>query len=389
MWDADRRRRGPGGPTAAARRPARRPDAARAAARRGRRSRATRSAATASPRTRWTCSPASASTSTHWSPARGRSPGCGCARPAASTAARAFDAAGPRRAARGLRRPAGARPRSGRRELAAPPRAHASSPSADGVVVDGDAARPRRDRRRRRRVGRAPADRRAAPRRRARSPSRVRGYAPAGAWRRRRAAADHDPARTGPPTRGCSRSATAGSTSVTANCCAGPPSRPARICSSTAARACCPAGRGPARCAVTGCRCPPAARPWRTGRVLLAGDAASLINPLTGEGIYYAVLSGALAGGAALADDPAAAYRARCAARWARTCARPTCSPGSVAGRPCSTAVTSPPARTSASSTVRRDRPRRGTVDVRTALALARPGRSRRRSEQNGGQDSG
>jgi geranylgeranyl reductase family protein len=32
------------------------------------------------------------------------------------------------------------------------------------------------------------------------------------------------------------------------------------------------------------------------GRVLLAGDAASLVNPLTGEGIFYAVLSGALAG---------------------------------------------------------------------------------------------
>jgi flavin-dependent dehydrogenase len=43
---------------------------------------------------------------------------------------------------------------------------------------------------------------------------------------------------------------------------------------------------------------------WRpgvaAGRVLLAGDAQSLINPLTGEGIYYAVLSGALAGAAAL-----------------------------------------------------------------------------------------
>ncbi len=35
------------------------------------------------------------------------------------------------------------------------------------------------------------------------------------------------------------------------------------------------------------------------GRVLLAGDAAGLINPLTGEGIYYAVLTGLLAGRAA------------------------------------------------------------------------------------------
>src|SRR5205085_6460562 len=40
------------------------------------------------------------------------------------------------------------------------------------------------------------------------------------------------------------------------------------------------------------------------GNVLLAGDAASLINPLTGEGIYYAVLSGALAGAAAFAEPP-------------------------------------------------------------------------------------
>lgn len=45
------------------------------------------------------------------------------------------------------------------------------------------------------------------------------------------------------------------------------------------------------------------------GPVLLTGDAASLINPLTGEGIYYAVLSGALAGREAFAPDPASAYR--------------------------------------------------------------------------------
>ncbi len=36
-------------------------------------------------------------------------------------------------------------------------------------------------------------------------------------------------------------------------------------------------------------------RPAR-GRVLLAGDAAGLVNPLTGEGIYYAVATGLLAG---------------------------------------------------------------------------------------------
>jgi flavin-dependent dehydrogenase len=46
------------------------------------------------------------------------------------------------------------------------------------------------------------------------------------------------------------------------------------------------------------------------GRVLLAGDAASLINPLTGEGIFYAVLSGALAGAAAVRGPGAGrAYR--------------------------------------------------------------------------------
>ncbi|WP_111765735.1 NAD(P)/FAD-dependent oxidoreductase [Nakamurella deserti] len=50
------------------------------------------------------------------------------------------------------------------------------------------------------------------------------------------------------------------------------------------------------------------------GRVLLAGDALSLVNPLSGEGIFYAVTSGALAGRAAAAavtggGDPGAAYR--------------------------------------------------------------------------------
>jgi geranylgeranyl reductase family protein len=59
---------------------------------------------------------------------------------------------------------------------------------------------------------------------------------------------------------------------------------------------------------------------WRwwhpDGRVLLAGDAAGLVNPLTGEGIYYAVATGVAAGRAAVAaleagdaDGAGAAYR--------------------------------------------------------------------------------
>ena len=60
---------------------------------------------------------------------------------------------------------------------------------------------------------------------------------------------------------------------------------------------------------------------WRwdqaAGRVLLAGDAAGLVNPMTGEGIYYAVATGSLAGRAAARalaigdpDHAAASYRA-------------------------------------------------------------------------------
>lgn len=46
------------------------------------------------------------------------------------------------------------------------------------------------------------------------------------------------------------------------------------------------------------------------GRILLAGDTMALINPITGEGIYYAVASGALAGRAAVtAADPGRVYR--------------------------------------------------------------------------------
>lgn len=56
------------------------------------------------------------------------------------------------------------------------------------------------------------------------------------------------------------------------------------------------------------------------GRVLLVGDAASLINPFTGEGIYSAIASGALAGAAAVADPPSAAsvYRTALTRRFGR-----------------------------------------------------------------------
>jgi geranylgeranyl reductase family protein len=51
--------------------------------------------------------------------------------------------------------------------------------------------------------------------------------------------------------------------------------------------------------------------PWRwpqpDGRVLLTGDAAGLINPMTGEGIYYAVASGLSAGRTAAATVRSAA----------------------------------------------------------------------------------
>jgi geranylgeranyl reductase family protein len=60
--------------------------------------------------------------------------------------------------------------------------------------------------------------------------------------------------------------------------------------------------------------------PLGRGRLLLAGDAARLVNPLTGEGIYYAIVSGRLAG-ESVADHGAgavAAYRTRVRRRLGR-----------------------------------------------------------------------
>ncbi|MCU1439246.1 MAG: geranylgeranyl reductase family protein [Rhodoglobus sp.] len=54
------------------------------------------------------------------------------------------------------------------------------------------------------------------------------------------------------------------------------------------------------------------------GNVLLVGDAASLINPFTGEGIHSAIASGAMAGRAALSSAPGANYAAALHARFGR-----------------------------------------------------------------------
>jgi menaquinone-9 beta-reductase len=65
--------------------------------------------------------------------------------------------------------------------------------------------------------------------------------------------------------------------------------------------------------------------PVGRGRLLLAGDALSLINPFTGEGIFYAVLSGALAGTAAaqaVRDNAATTAAARYAGAFRRRLGR-------------------------------------------------------------------
>ena len=58
--------------------------------------------------------------------------------------------------------------------------------------------------------------------------------------------------------------------------------------------------------------------PTQRGRVLLAGDAAGLVNPMTGEGIYYAVATG-LAAGRAAAEALRAGAPDTAGSRYART----------------------------------------------------------------------
>jgi geranylgeranyl reductase family protein len=54
------------------------------------------------------------------------------------------------------------------------------------------------------------------------------------------------------------------------------------------------------------------------GRVMLVGDAASLVNPLTGEGIFYALASGALAGRLSGEPDAGRRYSRAWRARFGR-----------------------------------------------------------------------
>ena len=113
---------------------------------------------------------------------------------------------------------------------------------------------------------------------------------------------------------------------------------------------------------------PLSAGPWRPsrGRVLLAGDAAGLVNPMTGEGIYYAVATGLAAGRAAaqaVADGVPASAGRRYAARRA-----PAARPPPAACPARRLAVPARPAR-------RRRAARLGG----RAARLRRPGRARAR----------
>ena len=56
-------------------------------------------------------------------------------------------------------------------------------------------------------------------------------------------------------------------------------------------------------CAVTVCRCVASGTPAGAGRVLLVGDAAGLVDPLSGDGMYEAFVSARLAADAILAGD--------------------------------------------------------------------------------------
>ena len=154
----------------------------------------------------------------------------------------------------------------------------------------------------------------------------LRGYAPVSPGREQRRSSRSTRAAPGRRTRGRSRSATAERQRRLRGTCR-PTGRPRRgPISWSGSTRCCP-GQGTAPPDWRGHHLPLSTGRWHQpdGPVLLAGDALGLVNPLTGEGIHAAVLSGALAGLAAAAalregapDSAGARYRAALRARFGR-----------------------------------------------------------------------
>ena len=196
--------------------------------------------------------------------------------------------------ARGLRRPAG---RAGRRR-----RRRAAPPAGRRVTVaDGPGGARRRHHAPGRwsaRTARTPSSgpRWASPRA-ARRALAIRGYAPTRPdWRGRQVIRYGDrrqPAYAWAFDRGD------GLSNVGLRRAASAPdaARPGRCCSSSSS-SCCPGTAATPDVRWRGHHLPLSGRRWDQpdGPVLLVGDAAGLVNPMTGEGIYYAVATGVLAG---------------------------------------------------------------------------------------------
>ena len=160
---------------------------------------------------------------------------------------------------------------------------HGAGVTVDGAPVEAPVARRRRRRQRHDAQG-------ARARRRLRARRGVRGQRlrrsssatastawPSSSWGRSRAA-----------TAGSSRRATTSTSASAAGRATG--RRCAAISASSAARTGSPRTRS-RTCAATGCRCGAPGRSPARGRALLVGDAAGLVDPLSGDGMYEAFAS--------------------------------------------------------------------------------------------------
>ena len=204
-------------------------------------------------------------------------------------------------------------------------RRHRASPRGGSIAADGHYSPVRRDARRRGGDAARPDSRTAGTR--SGSTSAASTTAGCGCSSRRTSS---------PGTRGCSRSAAAAPTSASACCATGTTARPSgkalaaqwRCARRSPERA---AGPRPERRAPTA-RCAPGRSPRTTtgralahGRVLFAGDAANVVDPMTGEGIAQALETGALAaaGHRESPDDTARGRRALPRRRRPRARRRP------------------------------------------------------------------